>query len=262
MTRHLEPFGVARKPGDNNRARPGHFGREHAAESLLSGPLNENALARAGASLDVGPLPPVTERERHCRLLGRNMRGNFVEDRVGMKIKVLAKAAPERRRSIDRSGTIARRIRGVVNVGFVAHTEIAGAAILAKPAREVFFQGNAVAFFDAPLLGGNFSYLDDDSNILVPHDMRSPANRSGVGIDIAAADSRGFYFQQAGIDGNVGKAEFPRFGLLGPDLYCGEYFFCHKSPLVETGVLERWNNGVMHWLGRPCQKPWSIGAME
>src|SRR5262245_29727467 len=150
VARHLEAFRVARKPGGDNRTRPGHFGREHAAESLLPGSLNENALARAGAAFDVSPLPPVAERERHCRLLGGNMRGNFVEDRVGMKIKVLAKAAPERRRSINWRGTIARGIGGVVNVGFIAHAEVAGATILAKPAREVFFQGDAVAFFDAP----------------------------------------------------------------------------------------------------------------
>src|ERR1051325_8503419 len=100
--------------------------------------------------------------------MGRRYVGrDIVNHSIGMDIHVLAVAAPERRpgpnagRSVPQSGARSGYIRLLAEAGIVR------AAPLARAARHVLLQRDAVAFVDFPALLGAPADPCHDPNVLV-----------------------------------------------------------------------------------------------
>lgn len=109
--RDVEARPVARQSGHNHAIRAGGLGGDHTGQALLTGSLDQNHFARAGAAVQIGPLDAVAGGQTHCRKFGRHVVGNLVKYGIRVQILILAIAAPQSRLFRNRSGAIAECAR-------------------------------------------------------------------------------------------------------------------------------------------------------
>jgi hypothetical protein len=97
-------------------------------------------------------------------------------------------------------------------IGFEARAVLAGAAIFAVSAGEIFLQRDVIAFLDAPAIARDVAELLDSTDDLVAQDAGAEL-AAEIFAPVAAADPRRDHAQQPGIGGDVGQRELAQFGL-------------------------------------------------
>ena len=203
--------GIARQAGHDDPRRAGLARSNDAGQPLLPRTLNDNALARPRAAVQIGPLDAIGQRQRQRGMPGLHPQRHPVENGVQMQMLVLAEAAPEARRDLQRGRAVAQAAQAPV--GGVAQAKLAAAAIVAVAARQVLLERHQVAFLDAPFQCRHIAQRFHMADGFMAEDQRAAACRQLLVVGgVAAADAGDGDAQQPRCGARRGFVERLHFG--------------------------------------------------
>ncbi len=94
----IKPRPVPGLAYDDDPQRTRHFGREHAAQALLSGPEDQHRFARTRAAIQHRPLKSIAEGNGERRNACIQALRKLVNDAVQRHVEILREPAPQMRK--------------------------------------------------------------------------------------------------------------------------------------------------------------------
>ena len=140
----------------------------------------------------------------------------MMHDRVPWQIDILGEAAPQMRRPLRGSVTVADRVGVGAPIGVFAVPVLSGVAPLAFAAADIMFDEDEIAFLKTLAAGEFAAGFGDGADVFMAHDHRRSRWRMLVKLDVGAADAADFHFHQRGVLRDVRHRKFAQFGPARP----------------------------------------------